>query len=228
MKVLVVDDEADFLEIAELYLEREKEGLEVVTVNSGEEAFEILKEGNYDAVVSDYKMPIVDGLELLERVRDFGMDIPFFILTAKGNEKVAQEALNLEANGYFNKFKKLKKGFNKLADVLTKSIQKNRREKQEDNLIAWIEKKTVADVDQVKYDMKKLAEDIGFNITRFESQDVSPTNEIIKAYTDSIDSVSSDKKETVKEWKEKVTWSSDVVDADVKVEQIKRDSTWMS
>ncbi len=228
MKILFVDDEREFLEMAKLYLEREYEDLMVDTVSSGEEALEMIKEGPYDAVVSDYKMPIMDGLELLEKLRMQDIDIPFFVLTARGGERVAQEALNLGANGYFSKFSKLKEGFSKLANVLMKSVQREEKGKKDENLIAWIEKKTVADVDQVKYDLKKLSEKVGFRITKIETQDVSPKNEIVKMYTDSIESVPSDKKDEVKEWKEKVTWSSGVVDADVKIERIRRDSDWMS
>lgn len=227
MKVLLIDDEPDFLEIGKLYLERKQENLDVETIASAAEALEILEDRSYDAVVSDYKMPFMNGLELLKNIRKKGNDTPFFILTGKGNEEVAREALNLKATGYFKKSKNLKKGFSKLADVLVKSALRKRSEKEQ-YLIAWIEKKTVADIDPLKYDLKKLAEKVGFKITEMEIQAVSPTNEIIKTYTNDYPSVPREEMDKVKEWRERVTWSPDVVDVGIKVEEIKRDSTWIS
>ncbi|MHC1630477.1 MAG: response regulator, partial [Methanoculleaceae archaeon] len=47
----------------------------------------------FDAVVSDYKMPGIDGIELLRAVRNGGSDIPFIIFTGKGREEVVVEAI---------------------------------------------------------------------------------------------------------------------------------------
>ena len=54
-------------------------------------------------VVSDYEMPQKDGLQFLEEFHSKGYKIPFILFTGKGREEVAIKALNLGANGYFNK-----------------------------------------------------------------------------------------------------------------------------
>ena len=224
MKVLVVDDETDFLEVAKLYLERAGD-LEVDTLSSPEEAFEEIENTSYDAIISDFKMPEIDGLTLLKKIRDNDIDIPFFIFTAKGEEKVAQKALNLGANGYFNKSKNLKKSFKKLAKVLTKSANRHKKKGKQETLIAWIEKKKVEDIDPIKYDLKKLADKVGFKVSKFTKQDISHDKEIIKMYTKDIDGIPMDKIDTVKDWKKKESWSSEIIKADAKFKKIKRDTS---
>lgn len=227
LKVLVIDDETDFLEVAEFYLEKVK-NLEVDTIRSAEEALEAIMEDSYDGIISDFKMPDMDGLTLLKKVRENGIEIPFFIFTAKGEEEVAQKALNLGANGYFNKSKNLKKNFKKLAKVLLKSAHRHKNGEDQENLIAWVEKKEVADIGPIKYDLKKLANSVGFEISKFTKQHISQDKEIIKMYTDEIDGIPKDKIGIVKDWKKKENWGSDVIKADARVKKIKRDTGKLS
>lgn len=125
MKVLFVDDEPDFLEQAEHFLEEKDDRLGVETATSADEGLKILGEEDYDAVASDYKMPEKNGLEFLEELRENGDDIPFIILTGKGREEVAMKALNLGADRYFQKTGDPDNQFSMLADALVKEI-KNR------------------------------------------------------------------------------------------------------
>ena len=59
--------------------------------------------GQYDVVISDYEMPQKNGLEFLTELRKQNNNIPFILFTGKGREEVAIKALNLGADGYFNK-----------------------------------------------------------------------------------------------------------------------------
>ncbi len=77
--------------------------LDIDNVSSVDEAFKKLTTGNYDVVVSDYEMPQKDGLEFLKELRTRNNKIPFILFTGKGREEVAIRALNLGADGYFNK-----------------------------------------------------------------------------------------------------------------------------
>lgn len=103
MKVLLVDDEKDFLEQAKLFLKKENKQLKITTATSAEKALEILQKDKHDIVVSDYKMPEMDGLEFLETLRERDENIPFIVLTGKGREEVAMDALNLGADRYLQK-----------------------------------------------------------------------------------------------------------------------------
>ena len=59
--------------------------------------------GQYDVVISDYEMPQKDGLQFLTELRKQNNNIPFILFTGKGREEVAIKALNLGADGYYNK-----------------------------------------------------------------------------------------------------------------------------
>mgnify|MGYP001592118673 CR=1 FL=1 len=102
IRVLHVDDDLTFLEIAKQCLEAQGR-IQVDTVLSAEEALEKLREEEYDAVISDYQMRGKDGLEFLRELRDKGNFIPFIMFTGKGREEVAVRTLNLGADNYVNK-----------------------------------------------------------------------------------------------------------------------------
>jgi PAS domain S-box-containing protein len=102
-RVLQVDDEPDFLEMSATLLERTGDGLEVVTAEGGEEALEMLSDQPVDCIVSDYDMPGMDGLELLREVRQRYPGTPFILLTARGSEAVASEAISAGVDDYLQK-----------------------------------------------------------------------------------------------------------------------------
>ncbi len=90
------------MELSKTFLERTHE-FTCGTADSAEEALEKIAADHYDAVISDYEMPGISGIDLLKQVRESGSDLPFIIYTAKGREKVAVEALNLGADFYLQK-----------------------------------------------------------------------------------------------------------------------------
>jgi CheY-like chemotaxis protein len=107
IRVLHVDDEPADLEITRIFLKREaKDGFEIVSVLSAKEALERLKAGGFDIVISDYRMPGMDGIEFLEALRkneNVTNHIPFILFTGKGGEQVAKAAFNKGADRYIAK-----------------------------------------------------------------------------------------------------------------------------
>ncbi|WP_159900464.1 PAS domain S-box protein [Salinirussus salinus] len=103
VRVLHVDDEPDFAELAAEYLERENERLEVTTATAAAEGLDRLAERPVDCVVSDYDMPGLDGIEFLETVREEHPDLPFILFTGKGSEEIAAEAVRAGATDYLQK-----------------------------------------------------------------------------------------------------------------------------
>lgn len=101
--VLAVDDQSDILELSKLFLERFEDDLNVETTTDPEEVVDIVGNDMPDAILSDYNMPVMDGLELLEEVRDIDEHLPFILYTGKGSEDVAADAVNLGATDYFRK-----------------------------------------------------------------------------------------------------------------------------
>lgn len=101
-RILYVDDEIPLLDIGKLYLERTTEFV-VDTAQSVCEAFELLGNAKYDAVISDYDMPERDGLSFLKVIRRSGNDIPFIIFTGRGREEIVIEAINNGVDFYLQK-----------------------------------------------------------------------------------------------------------------------------
>ncbi len=100
-KVLVVDDEEDFLIVIRALLE--KQGFTIETASSVREAKAILKQRMPDAVVCDYLMPEINGIEFLKWIHKEGWDVPFILLTGRGREEVVIDAVNNGANYYVQK-----------------------------------------------------------------------------------------------------------------------------
>lgn len=104
MDILFVDDESGFLEQARIFLEREYERLNIDTATSAEKGLKLIEKNDYGAVISDYKMPEMDGLDFLKvLIKKKQLDIPFIIFTGKSREEVAIKALNLGADRYLLK-----------------------------------------------------------------------------------------------------------------------------
>jgi PAS domain S-box-containing protein len=97
-----VDDERSLLEIAKEFLELEG-GFRVDTAISPAEGLAALSRGSYDAIVSDYLMPEMDGIEFLKKIRTLYGDIPFILFTGSGHEAVVIEAINHGADSYLRK-----------------------------------------------------------------------------------------------------------------------------
>jgi len=105
-KLLIVDDEPDMLKLLSMII-REKTSYEAVTTNNPLEAVELAKQGGFDLVMADLKMPGLDGVELLEAVKKINADVPVIILTAFGTVESALEAMNKGAFDFITKpFKK--------------------------------------------------------------------------------------------------------------------------
>lgn len=101
MRVLIVDDEPDILLLLRLTLEAE--GFETVLAADGERALEHLREGEFDAVLLDVMMPVLDGWGVLEHVKRAGPPTPIVVVSAKTSEYDIARALKLGAAEYVTK-----------------------------------------------------------------------------------------------------------------------------
>ncbi len=102
MKILVVDDEK--IKRITLADDLATQGHEVVTAGDGEEALDKLAAGRFDVVVTDLKMPKLDGIELLKRIKQGPLaPIEVIMMTAYGSIPVAVEAVKLGAFDFLTK-----------------------------------------------------------------------------------------------------------------------------
>ncbi len=99
--ILIVDDEKNYPLVLGAILE--EEGYETLAANSGHEALEILKNADVDLVLTDMKMPGMDGIELMERIKRHDPDLPVIMMTAHGTVEKAVEAMEKGAFSYILK-----------------------------------------------------------------------------------------------------------------------------
>ncbi|HUR24455.1 MAG TPA: response regulator [Candidatus Thermoplasmatota archaeon] len=91
--ILVVDDEPDILFSIKLLLERSPKGLQVVTAASGVEGLDVLRSRDIDLIVSDFKMPGMDGIEFLLQAHQLKPDVPRVMFTAYADAELARRAV---------------------------------------------------------------------------------------------------------------------------------------
>lgn len=105
LKVLLVDDEPFILQGLKVLIDWNAEGYEVVgAVRTGQEAIDYLKENPVDLVMTDIKMPVMSGIELLEEVRrDQISDAYFIILSGYNDFAYAQQAVRYHCIDYILK-----------------------------------------------------------------------------------------------------------------------------
>ena len=119
--ILVVDDE----ESSRIGLSKilTKSGYDVLTAEDGTQALEQLAKLKCDLVITDMKMPRMDGIQLLRKIKDQNPDIGVIIVTAYGEVDSYLEAMNLGAFEYLNKPIKI----DELKKVITKVLEEKGR-----------------------------------------------------------------------------------------------------
>ena len=99
--ILIVDDQEAFAHQIRVRLERE--GYEAVVGSRRDDILRLLQERRFNLVISDMKMPQMDGLELLGEVKGKYPDTAFIIMTAFGSVETAVDAMKRGANDYITK-----------------------------------------------------------------------------------------------------------------------------
>ncbi len=135
ISILHVDDDPSLLEVSkDILMEMGK--YEIDHALCVDEAFKKLSLNNYDVIVSDYEMPQKDGLQFLKELRERNIQIPLILFTGKGREEVAIKALNLGADGYFNKQGSPETVYGELSHSIKLIVERNKTK------IAFHEQKT--------------------------------------------------------------------------------------
>jgi PAS domain S-box-containing protein len=122
ISILYVDDEPELLGLCKIFLEQVGE-FSVTPITSAEEGLRILSAATFDAIISDYQMPDIDGLEFLKQVRSRDEDIPFILFTGRGREEVVIEAINNGVDFYLQKGGDPKSQFAELGHKIKKAVE---------------------------------------------------------------------------------------------------------
>src|SRR6266705_470872 len=102
-RILIVDDDRALLQALPQTLYLRMQDITVDTCDSAQKAIQLIQEHDYDAIVSDVKMPGMDGLELLTHIRELRPDTPVLLFTGHGEHGLAIQALRGGAYDYILK-----------------------------------------------------------------------------------------------------------------------------
>ena len=102
IRVLHVDDDPNQFEFIKFFLNQADQLLNVNCVGTPDEVFRELETGNYDCLVTDFQMPLMDGIELAKKVRE-KHSTPIILYTGQGSEEVAETAFTIGINDYIRK-----------------------------------------------------------------------------------------------------------------------------
>ncbi|CBK73870.1 Response regulator containing CheY-like receiver domain and AraC-type DNA-binding domain [Butyrivibrio fibrisolvens 16/4] len=104
LEVLLVDDEPFILQGLQLLVDWEKEGCHISTASNGKEALDYVESNPVDLIISDIKMPVMSGVDLLKNLRtQLNQDTYFVIVSGYAEFGYAQEALRYDCTDYILK-----------------------------------------------------------------------------------------------------------------------------
>ncbi len=117
-KVLVVDDEIHIVYVVAIKLRNN--GYEVISAENGADAFKLACEEKPDIIVTDFQMPVMTGLELVEKLRDDEQtrDIPVIMLTARGFAVADERKKDLQISQFLSKPFSPKELLRSIEDIL--------------------------------------------------------------------------------------------------------------
>ncbi len=134
-KILLIEDEAAIRRVLSKILVEEDKTYSVEEAEDGLEGFEKIKNNDYDLVLCDIKMPKLDGVEVLERVKALKPEIPMIMISGHGDLELAVSTMRLGAFDYISKPPDLNRLLNTVRNALDKKqlIVENKRLKKKVN-----------------------------------------------------------------------------------------------
>lgn len=125
INILLVDDEKDFVEMFSLRLQ--EEGHQVTPAYSGQEGLDTLQKGDFDVVILDIKMPGMDGITTLRKMKYESPNVEVILLTGHGATDTAVEGMKLGAFDYMLKPANFEELLEKLQAARKRRFEQNER-----------------------------------------------------------------------------------------------------
>ncbi|MDA9969005.1 sigma-54 dependent transcriptional regulator [Polaribacter sp.] len=131
-KILIIEDEAAIRRVLKKIISEENEGYEVEEAADGLQGLEMILNNDYDLVLCDIKMPKMDGVEVLEKVKKVKPEIPILMISGHGDLDTAVNTMRLGAFDYISKPPDLNRLLNTVRNALDKKelIVENKRLKK--------------------------------------------------------------------------------------------------
>ena len=121
VRILFIDDQADFLEAMAFWMK--SKGHEVFTTTDPAVGLRLIRQGLVDVAFVDFKMPVMDGVEVITKIREFNQTIPVVLLTGHADEAIARNAKKLNIAGFFSKMGAFQE-LERVLDVVLRGLQR--------------------------------------------------------------------------------------------------------
>ena len=138
--ILIIEDEADILELLSSLLT--SEGYTVITARNGREGLDKFQEHSPDLILTDVRMPVMDGIEVLREVKTKESDTEVIILTGHSDEATAIDCLRLGAYDYF---RKPLEDIDVLLTAVARVLEKRNLELKNRSLVKQLEEMSIKD-----------------------------------------------------------------------------------
>lgn len=101
LKLLFIEDSEEVRDQTTKFLENFFS--DITTCENGKEGLELFIHGNYDLILTDINMPVMNGLDMIEKIREVDANIPILVLSAHNETSIIQNANKLNIDGYIIK-----------------------------------------------------------------------------------------------------------------------------
>jgi len=122
-RVLFIDDDPAFLKIVSERVRHE--GYESLTETNADRAIKLIREGGVDVAFVDFKMPVKNGVEVIEAIRQFNPTIPLVLLTGFADSAIMEKYKTLNIHGFFSKLDDFKK-LTEILKVILRGFERSR------------------------------------------------------------------------------------------------------
>ena len=126
VKILLVDDQPDFIETISFWMKTR--GYQVVSAGDGPGALEALKKNPVDIIFTDFKMPGMNGIELIKKIRESDKMIPAVLVTAHADDAILHGTQSLNISGFFSKMGDFK-DLEHVLDVVLRNVERTKDKK---------------------------------------------------------------------------------------------------